>query len=262
MAERVCTPGDLEMLKQCDTPTICNGLELMSPERRSLGFTVEPMVAADRKLRRSSGSRAPGLSAPRRHRADRSRRGRIGTPTSRHRVPHHRRPAGHRRPTRLRRLLGGSAEQRAQGTGVLGCVTNGSFRDLDMRAPGFQMLGGRVGPSHAYVHMVQMQCQVNVFGMPVGHDDVIHADYHGAVVVPADAVRKLPAAIDLIARREADHRHGPHARLQRREDGRGAEEVRRQDATGKSRGAAPLRPWSASRPKPARGGGVSRAHVR
>jgi hypothetical protein len=31
---------------------------------------------------------------------------------------------------------------------------------------------------------------------------VIHADFHGAVVVPADAVRKLPAAIDLISRRE------------------------------------------------------------
>ena len=31
---------------------------------------------------------------------------------------------------------------------------------------------------------------------------MIHADYHGAVVVPADAVKKLPAAIDLISRRE------------------------------------------------------------
>ena len=31
---------------------------------------------------------------------------------------------------------------------------------------------------------------------------MIHADFHGAVVVPADAVKKLPAAIDLISRRE------------------------------------------------------------
>ena len=43
---------------------------------------------------------------------------------------------------------------------------------------------------------------VTVFGMQAAHDDVIHADYHGAVVIPADAVKKLPAAIDLIARRE------------------------------------------------------------
>ena len=50
--------------------------------------------------------------------------------------------------------------------------------------------------------MVQMRCEANVFGMLAFHDDVIHADYHGAVVVPADAVKKLPAAIDLISRRE------------------------------------------------------------
>jgi hypothetical protein len=31
---------------------------------------------------------------------------------------------------------------------------------------------------------------------------VVHADYHGAVVIPAAALEKLPAAIDLMARRE------------------------------------------------------------
>ena len=86
--------------------------------------------------------------------------------------------------------------------GVRGCVTNGSFRDIDMLAPGFQIVGGRIGPSHAHVHMVQMSCDVNIFGMLAGHDDVIHADVHGAVVVPARAVRGLPKAIELMARRE------------------------------------------------------------
>src|SRR5687767_7075265 len=38
------TLADLEALKLWDTPTICNGLELIVPERRSLGFTVEHMV--------------------------------------------------------------------------------------------------------------------------------------------------------------------------------------------------------------------------
>jgi regulator of RNase E activity RraA len=88
------------------------------------------------------------------------------------------------------------------GLGVLGCVTNGSFRDLDMLASGFQIIGGRIGPSHSHVHLVQMGCDVNVFGMLAGADDVIHADFHGAVVIPADAVTRLPEAIELIARRE------------------------------------------------------------
>ena len=71
-----------------------------------------------------------------------------------------------------------------------------------MLAPGFQIVGGRIGPSHAHVHMVQMHCDVNIFGMLVRNDDVVHADFHGAVVIPADAVRALPEAIDLISRRE------------------------------------------------------------
>jgi regulator of RNase E activity RraA len=86
--------------------------------------------------------------------------------------------------------------------GALGCVTNGSFRDLAAWAKDFQMIGGRVGPSHAHVHLVDFGKPVNIFGMQVAHDDVIHADYHGAVVVPADCVKKLPAAIDLLTRRE------------------------------------------------------------
>ena len=62
--------------------------------------------------------------------------------------------------------------------------------------------GGRIGPSHAYVHMVRMSCDVNIFGMLAGHDAVIHADVHCAVVIPARAVRALPKAIELVARRE------------------------------------------------------------
>ena len=64
------------------------------------------------------------------------------------------------------------------------------------------MLGGRIGPSHAHVHVVDFGRPVNVFGMLAGHDEVIHADPHGAVVVPVEAVTKLPAAIALIERRE------------------------------------------------------------
>ena len=39
-------------------------------------------------------------------------------------------------------------------------------------------------------------------GMIVSPNDVIHADRHGAVVVPAEVVKLVPAAADLIARRE------------------------------------------------------------
>ena len=90
-----------------------------------------------------------------------------------------------------------------KGLGVQGVVTNGSIRDLDACAPGFQLLAGMVGPSHAYVHVVETGCPVDVYGMRVEHDAIIHADRHGAVVIPPEAVKELPAAVDLLTRREA-----------------------------------------------------------
>jgi regulator of RNase E activity RraA len=90
-----------------------------------------------------------------------------------------------------------------KGLGCLGAVTNGSIRDLPDCAPGFQLLAGKVGPSHGHGHVVDFGGQVNVFGMNVRHGDIIHADRHGAVVVPADAVAKIPAAVELLVRREA-----------------------------------------------------------
>jgi len=203
MAEPPFTRADLDALRQWDTPTICNGLELIVPERRAVGFTVEPMVAADRKLPPIVGLARTGLI-----RAREKPRGAIPSREDWYDYV----AAGDLPTIALIQDIDdrpgyGAFWGEVQSTvhfalGVAGCVTNGSFRDLDMLAPGFQIIGGRVGPSHAHVHMVQMRCQVNVFGLLADHDDVIHADYHGAVLVPADAVKKLPAAIDLITRRE------------------------------------------------------------
>ena len=50
MTEHPFTAQDLEALKAWDRPTICNGLEIVSPERRAIGFTIEPVVVVDRKL--------------------------------------------------------------------------------------------------------------------------------------------------------------------------------------------------------------------
>jgi hypothetical protein len=196
-------PEDLEILKKWDTPTICNGLELVVPERRAVGFTVDPMLAADRRLPPIVGLARTGLV-----RAREEPRGPIppredwydyvaaqGFPTIAIIQDIDDRPG-------FGAFWGEVQTTVHKALGVLGCVTNGSFRDLDMLAPGFQIIGGRIGPSHAHIHMVQMNCDANIFGMLVRHDDVVHADFHGAVVIPAEAVKKLPAAIDLVSRRE------------------------------------------------------------
>lgn len=203
MAERPFTRADLEALRQWDTPTICNGLELVVPQRRAIGFTVAPMVAADRKLPPIVGLARTGLI-----RSKEPPRGAIPPREDWYEYVE----AGDLPTIAVIQDIDdrpgyGCFWGEVQSTvhlalGVAGCVTNGAFRDLDMLAPGFQIIGGAVVPSHAHVHMVQMRCQANILGMLCDHDDVIHADYHGAVVVPAEAVAQLPAAIDLITRRE------------------------------------------------------------
>lgn len=203
MAERPYTLQDLRRLQDWDTPTICNGLEFVVPERRAIGFTVEPMVAADRSLKPIVGLARVGTI-----RAKEPPRGPVAD-----RLDWYDYVADADLPTVV--VIQDLDDRPGYGAfwgevhstvhkslGALGCVTNGSFRDCDMLAPGFQIIGGRIGPSHAHVHLVDFGKPVNVFGMAVGHDDVVHADFHGAVVIPAEAVRALPDAIALSARRE------------------------------------------------------------
>ncbi|MGH7056975.1 MAG: RraA family protein [Acetobacteraceae bacterium] len=203
MAERMFTQEDLERLKQWDTPTICNGLEIVAPERRATGFTVHPMVAAQRVLPPIVGLARVGTI-----RAREAPRGKVVS-----RLDWYDYVADARLPTVVvlqdiddRPGFGAfwgevhSAVHKA--LGAEGCVTNGSFRDCDLLASGFQIIGGSIGPSHAHVHLVDFGKPVDVCGMQAAHDDVIHADFHGAVVIPAEAVRKLPEAIALVAKRE------------------------------------------------------------
>ena len=75
-----------------------------------------------------------------------------------------------------------------RGLGALGVITDGSVRDIDQWAPDFQFLAAKIGPSHAYVHAVDFGGEVDVLGMRVASGDIVHADRHGAVVVPAETV--------------------------------------------------------------------------
>ena len=86
--------------------------------------------------------------------------------------------------------------------GILGVITNGAIRDMDVLAPGFQLLAGKIVPSHANVRIEDTGSEVNIFGMSVRHDDLIHADLHGAVVIPRECAEELPEKIDLMIRRE------------------------------------------------------------
>jgi regulator of RNase E activity RraA len=86
--------------------------------------------------------------------------------------------------------------------GCLGVITDGSIRDIAQWAPGFQALAGTIGPSHAFVHADSFGGEVRVAGMTVKSGDLIHADRHGAIVIPLDVAAKVPDAAELCGRRE------------------------------------------------------------
>lgn len=86
--------------------------------------------------------------------------------------------------------------------GLSGTLTDGVMRDLGDLPQGYPVVAGSVGPSHGFVHVVDFDAPVEVRGMPVAPGDLVHADRHGAVVVPADVIPKLADAIATLMRSE------------------------------------------------------------
>jgi regulator of RNase E activity RraA len=191
-----------------DTPTICNAIEEARGFRSTEGFTLQPLVCAFPDLKPIVGfARTATIRATRA--SDRT-----GDDARQHRLGYYEYVCSEPHPTIA--LIQDLDERKGtgafwgevntaihKGLGVLGCITSGSIRDLDMIATDFQLLAGSVGPSHAWVRVESFGEEVTVHGMTVRHGDLVHADRHGAVVIPLEALEALPAAIDLCTRREA-----------------------------------------------------------
>jgi regulator of RNase E activity RraA len=90
-----------------------------------------------------------------------------------------------------------------QRLGCVGVVTNGHVRDLDeVHAMDFNYFAAGVCVSHAYVHLIDFGGPVKVGGTIVRTGDLIHADKHGVLVVPAEIAREVPPAAAKVAERE------------------------------------------------------------
>jgi len=198
------TDADLDALRALDTPTVCNALEVVTPDRRGGGYSVQPFFCPRPELKPIVGYARTGTIRSMQP-SDRS----AAEDTS-VRLDYYDHIASGPGPTitvieDLDAVPGYGAwwgevnTSIHQGLGSLGVITNGSIRDLDDAAEGFQMLAGMAGPSHAWVRVVEFGLAVTVHGMTVLPGDLVHADRHGAVVIPADAAREIPAAAARIA---------------------------------------------------------------
>ena len=198
----------LNQLRGLDTPTVCNALEVVAPQRRGYGYTTNPLVCTRPDLGSMVGfARTAAIRAQ--HPSDAK-----GSVARDRQHGYYKYIDDGAKPS-IVVIQDLDGESRGYGSfwgevnsnihfglGCLGVITDGSVRDLPDVADGFQMMADRVGPSHAFVHPVAFGISVQVAGMRVNDGDLIHADLHGAVVIPADVAAGVPDAAALIARRE------------------------------------------------------------
>ena len=207
MKRDTLTPEIVAALKAVDTPTICNAIELVEGRRGTDGFTRRPVVAAFPSLPPILGfartatirAAAPSTLDPQQAKALR--------------IAYYRQLEAEEPVVAVLEdtddnpgvgaFWGEVNSAIHKGLGVEGAITNGSIRDLDMLAAGFQLIAGCVGPSHAHVHVTAIGVPVTILGMKVQPGDLIHADRHGAVVIAPGVAKELPKAIDLSLRQEA-----------------------------------------------------------
>lgn len=80
--------------------------------------------------------------------------------------------------------------------GCVGTITDGAIRDVDeMCNAGFKAIARQFCIGHANVIPVRWDCEATVFGCPVQSGQLIHADKHGFLAIPAcDEDRLLDAA--------------------------------------------------------------------
>ena len=207
MTDAPLSPEVLAALRELDTPTICNAIELLIPERQGFGFTADPLVCARPQLPPMVGYARTVLI-------------RSKEPPAM--------PAAEVKAIRLKyyeyvdngpkpsimviqdldpdpgygSFWGEVQSNVHKGLGSLGTITSGSVRDIDACAEGFQFMAAKVVPSHAYVHVVDFNTEVSVAGMTVKPGELVHADRHGAVIVPVEIAARIPETAAMIARRE------------------------------------------------------------
>lgn len=190
----------LTLLNSVDTPTVCNAIEVAQGKRGFSGFTRGNVLASD-----PTGVMV-GYAVTAKIRALEPPTEAAETIRTR-RMQYYRNMAEARKPAvcviededvpnAVGAFWGEVNTAIHKGFGLAGTLTNGVMRDLGDLAPDYPVVAGSVGPSHGFVHVTALDVPVEVFGLTVSPGDLVHADRHGAVVIPPDVVSLLAGAID------------------------------------------------------------------
>ena len=193
------TPSLLKLLQSVDTPTVCNAIEVAQGKRGFNEFTRGTMQCSDVAGVVVGYARTAKIAA-------------VEPPTEAPDVIKARRMDYYRHmaeggagcvavvedldyPHAIGAYWGEINTTVHKGFGMAGALTNGVMRDLGDLPSDFPVVAGSIGPSHGFVHVREIGTPVQIFGMTVKDGDLVHADRHGALVIPSDIVDVLEAAI-------------------------------------------------------------------
>ena len=189
----------LNLLQSVDTPTVCNAIEVAQGKRGFNDFTRGTMLASDTKGVIVGYAVTAQIAA-------------IEPPTEAVSVIRERRMSYYKAmsenvkpsiavvedldyPNCIGAFWGEVNTTIHKGFGMSGALTNGVMRDLGDMAEGFPVVAGSIGPSHGFVHVRSVNQPINIFGMNIKSGDLVHADRHGAVVIPNDVIDDLEISI-------------------------------------------------------------------
>lgn len=194
------TPSLLKLLQSVDTPTVCNAIEVAQGKRGFNEFTRGTMLCSAPNEGAIVGyARTAKIAA-------------IDPPTEAPEIIKDRRMAYYEHmasgprpaitaiedldfPDCIGAFWGEINTTVHKGFGIAGTLTNGVMRDLGDVPEGYPVIAGSIGPSHGFVHVKEIGTSVKIFGLEVNDGDLVHADRHGAVVVPPQVIPALEAAI-------------------------------------------------------------------
>ncbi|GGX51860.1 acyltransferase [Tateyamaria omphalii] len=195
-----------DLLKSVDTPTVCNAIEVAQGKRGFNAFTRGTMLASDANGVMVGHARTARIRA-------------VAPPTDAPEVIKARRMAYYKYmsegdhpcicvvqdldvPNAVGAYWGEVNTNIHKAFGLSGTLTDGVMRDLGDLAEDYPVVAGSVGPSHGFVHVIDYDQPVRIHGLDIHPGDLVHADRHGAVVIPNEVKASLADAIATLMQSE------------------------------------------------------------
>lgn len=190
----------LDKLREFDTPTICNLIELFDVRPRNTGYMNERIQARFPEMPPMVGFASPvtvrSLTPPTATAGDynwlQEHVGRFDDLPGDVVVVQQDLDA-----PKVAATFGEVMCSTYQAFGAVGLVSSGSARDVDqVRALGFPVFTDGVICSHGYFHTVELHVPVNVGGVVVRVGDLLHGDANGVTTIPLDLADEMAEIAD------------------------------------------------------------------